>query len=82
LTLLGVCAIPLLFWLGQDAPFGRRTVELALMYDPLAAALNASNTPGFAQYNLLPANWWILGTACVGLLIFLFLRIWRLSRPQ
>ncbi len=82
LALLGVCAIPLLFWLGQDAPFGRRTVELALMYDPLAAALNASNTPGFAQYNLLPANWWILGIACVGLLVFLFLRIWRLSRPQ
>jgi ABC-type transport system involved in multi-copper enzyme maturation permease subunit len=82
LALLGVCAVPLLFWLGQDAPFGRRTVELALMYDPLAAALNASNTPGFAQYNLLPANWWILGTACAGLLIFLFLRIWRLSRPQ
>ncbi len=82
LTLLGVCAIPLLFWLGQDAPFGRRTVETALTFDPLAAALNASNTPGFAQYNLLPANWWILGTSCVGLLAFLFFRIWQLSRPQ
>lgn len=82
LALLGVCAVPLLFWMGQDAPFGRRTVETVLMFDPLAAALNASNTPGFAQYNLLPANWWILGVACVVLLIFLFLRIWRLTRPQ
>jgi ABC-type transport system involved in multi-copper enzyme maturation permease subunit len=82
MALLGVCAIPLLFWLGQDNPFGRRTVELALMFDPLAAALNASNTPGFAQYNILPANWWILGSACVALITFLFLRIWRLSRPQ
>jgi ABC-type transport system involved in multi-copper enzyme maturation permease subunit len=82
LALLTVCAVPLLFWLGQDAPFGRRTVELALRFDPLAAALNASNAAGFAQYNLLPANWWILGTACAALLLFLFVRIWRLSRPQ
>ncbi len=82
LALLGVCAVPLLFWLGQGAPFGGRTVETVLMVDPLAAALNASNTPGFAQYNLLPANWWILGTACLALLAFLFLRIWQLSRPQ
>ena len=82
IALLGFCVAPLLFWLGQDAPFGRRTVEMVLMIDPLAAALNASNMPGFAQYNLLPANWWILGTSCVVLLVFLFLRIWRLSRPQ
>jgi ABC-type transport system involved in multi-copper enzyme maturation permease subunit len=82
LALLTVCAAPLLFWLGQDAPFGHRTVELVLTVDPLAAALNASNTPGFTRYDLLPANWWVVGGACLGLLAFLFFRTWRLTQPQ
>ncbi len=82
LALLTVCAGPLLFWLGQDAPFGHRTVELVLTVDPLAAALNASNTPGFTRYDLLPANWWAIGGACLGLLAFLFFRTWRLTQPE
>src|SRR5262249_42153967 len=45
LALLAVCAGPLLFWLGRDAPFGHRTVEAVLTVNPLAAALNASNNP-------------------------------------
>jgi ABC-type transport system involved in multi-copper enzyme maturation permease subunit len=82
LALLVVGAGPLLFWLGRDAPFGHRTVEAVLTLSPLAAALNAANAPSFTRYDLLPANWWCLGSASVVLLGFLFLRTWQLTRPQ
>lgn len=82
LALLAVCAGPLLFWLGRDAPFGHRTVETVLRIDPLAAALHASNNPEFTRYDLLPANWWLLGGACLGLLTFLFFRTWQLTQPR
>jgi ABC-type transport system involved in multi-copper enzyme maturation permease subunit len=82
LALLAVCAGPLLFWLGRDAPFGHRTVEIVLTVDPLAAALNASNNLAFTRYDLLPANWWFLAGACLVLLAFLFFRTWQLTRPQ
>jgi ABC-type transport system involved in multi-copper enzyme maturation permease subunit len=82
LALLAVCAGPLLFWLGRDAPFGHRTVEAVLVVDPLAAALNASNTPGFTRYDLLPGNWWFLAGACLALLAVLFFRTWQLTRPR
>jgi ABC-type transport system involved in multi-copper enzyme maturation permease subunit len=82
LTLLAVCAGPLLFWLGRDAPFGHRMVEIVLTVDPLAAALNASNNIAFTRYDLLPANWWFLAGACLVLLAFLFFRTWQLTRPQ
>ena len=48
----------------------------------MAAALQASDTAGFAQYELLPVNWWIIGAACVALLIFLCVRVWQLYRPE
>jgi ABC-type transport system involved in multi-copper enzyme maturation permease subunit len=82
LGLLVVCVGPLLIWLGRDAPFGHRTVETVLMINPLAAALQASNNPGFAQYHLLPANWWLLAGACLVLLSFLFFRTWQLTQPR
>ncbi|MFO0841320.1 MAG: ABC transporter permease subunit [Gemmataceae bacterium] len=82
LALLSVCAGPLLFWLGRDAPFGHRAVEAVLTVNPLAAALHASHTPGFMRYDLLPANWWFLGGACLTLLAFLAFRTWQLTRPQ
>jgi ABC-type transport system involved in multi-copper enzyme maturation permease subunit len=82
LALLAVCAGPLLFWLGRDAPFGHRTVEAALTVNPLAAALRASNNPAFTRYDLLPANWWFLGGACLVLLALLFFRTWQLTRPR
>jgi ABC-type transport system involved in multi-copper enzyme maturation permease subunit len=81
-TLLALCAGTMLFWLGQDAPFGHSTVQAALTINPLAAALAAANTPGFTQYELLPANWWFLGGACVVLAAFLLVRTWQLTRPQ
>jgi ABC-type transport system involved in multi-copper enzyme maturation permease subunit len=82
LALLAVCVGPLLIALGRDAPFGRATVRAALLADPVAAALEASDTPGLTQYDLLPLNWWIVGTACVALLILLGVRTWQLCRPE
>jgi hypothetical protein len=34
------------------------------------------------RYDLLPANWWFLGSACLVLLAFLSFRTWQLTRPQ
>ncbi|MBX9580448.1 MAG: ABC transporter permease [Gemmataceae bacterium] len=82
LVLAAVCVGPLLVWLGRDAPFGHRTVEAALTIDPVAAALRAADTPGFTQYDLLPANWWVIGSACVVLLGVLAVRVRQLYRPE
>ena len=73
-TLLTICMGPLLVWLGRDAPWGYATVDAVLRIDPVAAALQASSTPGFAEYDLLPMNWWIIGSACLVLLLFIALR--------
>ncbi len=81
-AILGICAAPLLIWLGRGAPFGRGTVVAALVADPVAAALQASETQGFTDYELLPLNWWIIGAACVVLLAFLWFRTWRLFRTD
>ena len=81
-SLLAICIGPLLIWLGKEAPFGQSTVEMALTISPLAAALQASAFPGFSDYELLPANWWIIGTANVLLLLILIWRTRKLSRPE
>jgi ABC-type transport system involved in multi-copper enzyme maturation permease subunit len=81
-VLLLVCVAPLLVWLGQEAPFGHAAVQAVLTIDPLAAALQASETPGFTQYELLPLNWWLVGAACLGLLLLLGVRTWQLCRPE
>jgi len=82
LGLLAVCGGPLLIWLGREAPFGHTAVEASLTLDPVAAALQASAMPAFVHYELLPANWWIIGSACVVLLLFLTVRTWQLYRPE
>ena len=82
LTLLAVCLAPLLVWLGREAPFGHTTVRWALIVNPVAAALQAADTPGFVEYELLPANWWIIGSACAVLLVLLRVRTWQLYRPE
>src|SRR5262249_23322757 len=70
LALLAVGGGPLLVWLAREAPFGHATVQAALQINPVAAALQASETPGFTDYELLPLNWWVVGGACVALLLF------------
>ena len=82
LTLVAVCIAPLLIWLGRDAPFGHRTVEAALSISPVAAALHASETPGFTEYQILPANWWLIGAASVALFVILIFRVRQLYRPE
>jgi ABC-type transport system involved in multi-copper enzyme maturation permease subunit len=82
MTLVGVCIAPLLIWLGRDAPFGHRTVEAALSISPVAAALNASESPGFTEYQLLPANWWLIGAVSLALVVVLMVRVRQLYRPE
>jgi ABC-type transport system involved in multi-copper enzyme maturation permease subunit len=82
IALLTVCMGPLLFWLGREAPWGHSTVQAALSIDPVAAALQAAQTPNFTQYDLLPLNWWIIGTACLVLIVFICARTWQLCRPD
>jgi ABC-type transport system involved in multi-copper enzyme maturation permease subunit len=81
-VLLLVSIVPLLIWLGRDAPFGQKTVERALLINPAAAALSALRTPGFTDYNLIPGNWWFLSLAALASLVLLLVQTWRISRPQ
>jgi hypothetical protein len=38
--------------------------------------------PGFQHYELIPANWWILGIGSVVSLLLLVVRTRRLAKPQ
>lgn len=80
--LLAVCGAPLLIWLGRDAPFGHDTVEAALVFNPIAAALTVIRIPGFRDYELLPGNWWILGVGSILSLIVLLRQTRRLAQPR
>jgi ABC-type transport system involved in multi-copper enzyme maturation permease subunit len=82
LVILAVCVLPLLVWLARDAPFGHSTVEAALFVSPIAAALNASLTPGFTDYRLLPENWEIVGCSSLILLLYIWFRVRQLYRPE
>lgn len=81
-ALLTVCALPLLIWMGRDAPFGHSTVEVFLKMNPIAAALSVIRMPGFQNYSLIPANWWFLGIFSVLSLFVLIGQTYRISRPQ
>ncbi len=81
-ALLAVCVVPLLIWLGRDAPFGHGTVEAVLTINPVAAALSVIRMPGFQNYELIPSNWWFLGIVSVLSIIVLLVQTWRISRPQ
>ena len=77
-----ICMGTLLIWLGRNAPFGHSTVEFALTINPLAAALSIIKTPGFANYNLVPNNWWLLSTLCLTLVCVLTIRVRTLLKPD
>ena len=81
-VLLSICALPLLIWMGRDAPFGHNTVEAALSVNPIAAALSVIRMPGFQDYSLIPANWWFLGIGSITSLVILLAQTYRISRPQ
>ncbi len=80
--LMVLVAGTMLFWLGRGSPFGHDLVENVLRLNPLAAALSLIGAPGFADYDLVPANWWICGGVCVASLAVLVWRVWRLSQPR
>jgi len=82
LALVVLIGGPMIFWLGRDAPFGYRAVELALTFSPLAAALSLLKTPGFTAYQLLPGAWWTLGVGIVTCLAVLCWRTRQLTRPR
>ena len=73
---------PMLIWLGRDAPFGHALVETTLIASPLAAALSVMEVGGFAHYDLLPLNWWLIGAASVICLLVLGVQTRRLTRPS
>ena len=81
-VLLSVCCLPLLIWLGENAPFGHDVVEYALSFSSIAAAFSVIRMQGFEHYDLVPENWWILGIGSVVSLIVLPLWTYRISRPQ
>ena len=72
--------VPILIWSARDAPFGHDTVEAALMTNPVGAALNVINAPGFESYDLLPASWWIAAVVSTFMFAVLGVQVWRLSR--
>lgn len=81
-ALLSICCLPLLIWMGRDAPFGHSTVEAALSINPIAAALSVIRMPGFQNYTLIPVNWWFMGIFSVVSLLVLLGQSYRISRPQ
>lgn len=80
--LIAICTLPLLVWLGRDAPFGHSTVEAALLINPIAATLSVIRFPGFREYDLIPMHWWIIGSLSLACALLLIVQTVRLSRPQ
>ncbi|MCA9077391.1 MAG: ABC transporter [Planctomycetaceae bacterium] len=81
-VLLSICCLPLLVWMGRDAPFGHDVVESALSFSSIAAAFSVIRMPGFDHYDLIPANWWFLGVGSVFSLLVLTGWTYKISRPQ
>lgn len=81
-SLLIVCGVPLLVWLGRDDPFGHAVVEKFLMINPVAAAFSVIRVEGFRDYHLLPFNWWFMGISSVLSLIVMVGQAYRISRPE
>jgi ABC-type transport system involved in multi-copper enzyme maturation permease subunit len=81
ITVLSLFIAPMLVWLGRDAPFGRSTVETALLVNPVGAALSVIDASGFETYPLLPAAWWVAGIVSLLMFAVLGVQVWRLTRP-
>jgi ABC-type transport system involved in multi-copper enzyme maturation permease subunit len=79
-AVISIFLLPLLVWLGRDAPFGFETVQTALMTTPVGAALSVIEAPGFESYELLPASWWIAGVLSSLMFLVLGVQVWRLTR--
>ncbi|MDA0921498.1 MAG: ABC transporter permease subunit, partial [Planctomycetota bacterium] len=82
LLLLALWGGSLMIWLGRDSIFGFEFVRSALAINPLAAALSINRSPGFAVYNLVPINWWLMSGGSLLCFFFLSIQTRRLSRPE
>ena len=81
-VVISLFLVPILVWLGRDAPFGHDSVQTALLINPVGAALSVIEAPGFEVYNLLPAAWWIAGIVSAFMLFVLGVQVWRLTRAD
>ena len=81
-VLMLLCGGTMLIWLLRDAPFGFTIVRTSLVMNPIAAALQVIGTPGFAEYSLIPANWWFTGIASALCSLIVVLQTHRRMRPQ
>jgi ABC-type polysaccharide/polyol phosphate export permease len=81
-TLTAICGGTMFIWLLEGSPFGHTTVERVLTINPVAAALTTSRTPGFANYSLIPANWWFTGIATCFFALVVLVQTHRMSRPK
>ncbi len=79
-SVIALFLTPILVWLGRDAPFGHETVETALLATPVGAALHVIGAPGFENYDLLPAAWWVAGIVSCVMFMVLGIQVWRLTR--
>jgi hypothetical protein len=80
--LVALCAGTMLAWMERDVRFGHSTVEAVLAINPMAAALNLIEAPGFENYRLVPLNWWIMCAMTAVCVVVLSVQTWRLTRPQ
>ncbi len=80
--LVGLCVGTMLVWLGRDTRFSHSTVETVLTINPMAAALNIIEAPGFADYQIAQANMWFVGYVSLAAFCLLLFRTWQLTRPQ
>jgi ABC-type transport system involved in multi-copper enzyme maturation permease subunit len=79
-VVMSLFLLPLLIWLGRDAPFGHDTVQMALLINPVGAALSVIESPGFTNYDLLPAAWWVAGGMSTLMFLVFGVQVWRLTR--
>ena len=80
-VVMSLFVVPLLVWLGRGAPFGFDVVERVLLINPVGAALNVIETPGFENYDLLPTAWIVAGGVSAFMFLLFGLQVWRLTRP-
>lgn len=81
-VIAAICVGTLFIWLGRDAPFTQQFVERVLTPNPLATMLSIIGTPGFADYRLIPANWYVMAAITVSSGTLLLLQVAKLGRPR
>lgn len=77
-----VCVGTVIIWLGRDAPFTQLFVERVLISNPLATTLSIIGTPGFSEYRLAPANWYVMAAITVASGALMLVQVARLGRAR